>query len=157
MLPDICRGHGLVHCSTGDNFMCTIMVNNILLIQFCWSRGGYLAEIKTKEEEEVLDQILPQGITYWIGLEDFADDGTFFCFITLFNLLIHVQVSMFGLSPTTLPPTLTGQKDSPPELMERIAHGRQFQDKMRRAPLVGMMLGAQKLFTMVKFMLCVRD
>ena len=24
-----------------------------------------------------MDKILPQGLTYWIGLEDFADDGTY--------------------------------------------------------------------------------
>ena len=49
---------------------------------------------------------------------------------------------MFGLSPTILHRTLTGQKDSRPELMERIAHGRPSPDKTRRDTLVGMMLDA---------------
>ena len=43
--------------------------------QFCWSRRGHLAEIKSKAEEDTLDQYLVHGILYWIGLSDLAVEG----------------------------------------------------------------------------------
>ena len=43
--------------------------------QFCWSRRGHLAEIKSKDEEDTLDQYLVHGILYWIGLSDLAVEG----------------------------------------------------------------------------------
>ena len=64
---------------------------------------------------------------------------------------------MFGLSPITLLLISTGQKDSHLELMEKTVHGRPSQDKMRRDLQAGMMLVAWKLFTMERFMLCVKD
>ena len=43
--------------------------------QFCWGHGGYLAEIRSAEEEAALDQALIHDILYWIGLTDAAVEG----------------------------------------------------------------------------------
>ena len=43
--------------------------------QFCWEQGGYLAEIMSAQEEILLDTFLVEGITYWLGLSDFAHEG----------------------------------------------------------------------------------
>merc|ERR1711973_21652 len=45
--------------------------------QFCQDHHGYLAEIKTEEEQMNVNQILPSGRLYWIGLEDFSREGNF--------------------------------------------------------------------------------
>ena len=44
--------------------------------EYCWSIGGYLAEIITEEEESLLDNYLISGISYWIGLSDIDHEGT---------------------------------------------------------------------------------
>ena len=43
---------------------------------YCWSLGGYLAEFSSLEEEQALDSVLNHDILYWIGLSDFALEGT---------------------------------------------------------------------------------
>ena len=35
--------------------------------QYCWNRGGYLAEFLSQEEEESLDNLINQDVVYWIG------------------------------------------------------------------------------------------
>ena len=45
-------------------------------MQYCWSLGGYLAEFSTLEEEQSVQSLLNQDIIYWIGLTDFAMEGT---------------------------------------------------------------------------------
>merc|ERR1712126_787517 len=45
--------------------------------EFCWGHGGYLAEIKSKAEEDLLDLVLVRDISYWIGLDDFSKEGRF--------------------------------------------------------------------------------
>ena len=47
--------------------------------QFCHSKGGYLAEITSQEEQDVLDFILPSvtNAYHWIGLNDLANPGNF--------------------------------------------------------------------------------
>ena len=47
------------------------------IFQFCWSKGSYLAEIQSREEEDLLDQFLVKGLVYWIGLDDLATEGKF--------------------------------------------------------------------------------
>ena len=37
---------------------------------------GFLAEITSYEEEALLDTLLLEDIEYWIGLSDFASEGT---------------------------------------------------------------------------------
>merc|ERR1712098_793943 len=44
--------------------------------EFCYEKEGYLAEITSHEEETLLDSILLADIEYWIGLSDFASEGT---------------------------------------------------------------------------------
>ena len=44
-------------------------------VQYCYDHGGYLAEITTREEEEILDIILQSDVAYWIGLTDYAVEG----------------------------------------------------------------------------------
>ena len=43
--------------------------------QFCWSKGAYLAEIKSAEEDKLVYPYLLYDIHYWIGLNDLATDG----------------------------------------------------------------------------------
>ena len=43
--------------------------------QFCWGHGGYLAEIKSEDEENNIDLYLIHGVSYWIGLSDLAEEG----------------------------------------------------------------------------------
>ena len=38
--------------------------------------GGSLAELQSQNEEDLLDQVLVQGIEYWIGLTDIAQEGS---------------------------------------------------------------------------------
>ena len=35
--------------------------------EYCWDQGGYLAEIMSREEESLLDKLLIEGTSYWIG------------------------------------------------------------------------------------------
>ena len=44
-------------------------------LQFCWERGGYLAELQSSEEESSLDPFIPNQVL-WIGLTDAAKEGT---------------------------------------------------------------------------------
>merc|ERR1711936_192154 len=45
--------------------------------EFCWAQGGYVAEITTAAENELLRVgLLDMGHEYWIGLEDLTHDGT---------------------------------------------------------------------------------
>ena len=37
--------------------------------------GGNLAELQSQNEEDLLDQVLVQGIEYWIGLTDISQEG----------------------------------------------------------------------------------
>ena len=43
--------------------------------EYCWEIGGYLAEIRTQDEESLLDSYLIAGISYWIGLSDMDHEG----------------------------------------------------------------------------------
>ena len=43
--------------------------------QFCWSHEGYLAEIDSQQEDELLDQMMLHEVQYWIGLNDLASEG----------------------------------------------------------------------------------
>jgi len=44
--------------------------------EYCWGLGGYLAEFSSLEEEHTLDSVLNHEVIYWIGLSDFAQEGT---------------------------------------------------------------------------------
>merc|ERR1711988_1244098 len=43
--------------------------------EYCWMMGGYLAELATQQEEYAVQQYLPAGNHYWIGLNDQAQEG----------------------------------------------------------------------------------
>merc|ERR1719495_748682 len=43
----------------------------------CWGQNGYLAEIKSEEQQKSLEGILPFDINFWIGLNDIANEGVF--------------------------------------------------------------------------------
>ena len=45
------------------------------MLQYCWMMGGYLAELATQQEEYAVQQYLPAGNHYWIGLNDQAQEG----------------------------------------------------------------------------------
>merc|ERR1711884_322563 len=45
--------------------------------EFCWGQGAYLAEIKSKEEEDLVDPHLITGVGYWLGLSDYATEGRY--------------------------------------------------------------------------------
>ena len=44
--------------------------------EYCWSLGGNLVEFSSLEEEQTLDSVLNHDVLYWIGLTDFAQEGT---------------------------------------------------------------------------------
>ena len=49
--------------------------------RYCLGQGGYLAEIMSREEEELLDTYLVAGISYWLGLNDLKKQGKVkFCY-----------------------------------------------------------------------------
>ena len=48
-----------------------------VFFQFCWSKGSYLAEVQSREEENLLDEFLIQGTLYWLGLDDLAREGRY--------------------------------------------------------------------------------
>merc|ERR1712227_275795 len=43
--------------------------------QFCHSKGGYLAEIQSAEETNLVGSVLNQESDYWMGLNDLASPG----------------------------------------------------------------------------------
>ena len=43
--------------------------------EFCWNHGGYLVEIDSADEEQMIEQILHFDIHYWIGLNDLSHTG----------------------------------------------------------------------------------
>jgi len=45
--------------------------------RYCLGQGGYLAEIMSREEEELLDTYLVAGISYWLGLNDLKKQGVY--------------------------------------------------------------------------------
>ena len=44
--------------------------------EYCWGKGGYLAEIMSRDEETLLDTFLIEGTSYWLGLSDLSHEGT---------------------------------------------------------------------------------
>ena len=56
---------------------CKLLLSALILLpQYCWAMGGYLAELTTMKEDIPLENYLVQGIAYWIGLSDTASEGT---------------------------------------------------------------------------------
>ena len=47
------------------------------MLQFCAEKGGWLAEIFSLEEQASINDTLLDGIGYWIGLTDSAEEGHF--------------------------------------------------------------------------------
>jgi len=45
--------------------------------KFCWSNGGYLAEITSREEEDHIETFLLHQLHFWIGLNDIDEEGSF--------------------------------------------------------------------------------
>merc|ERR1711990_44919 len=43
--------------------------------QFCSTKGGYLAEIQSAEESDLVATVLNQETAFWIGLNDLANHG----------------------------------------------------------------------------------
>ena len=76
LLPAVVRGHELVLSSGGG--MAQVWLRDLLScpLQFCWERGGYLAELQSSDEESSLDPFIPNQVL-WIGLTDAAEEGTF--------------------------------------------------------------------------------
>merc|ERR1719282_2012846 len=44
-------------------------------LEYCWASGGHLAEFKSKEEEEAVEEKLNEDIFHWIGLTDLTEEG----------------------------------------------------------------------------------
>ena len=44
--------------------------------EYCWSTGGYLAEIMSRNEDDLLDTFLIEGTSYWLGLTDLSREGS---------------------------------------------------------------------------------
>merc|ERR1711971_485375 len=45
--------------------------------KFCKTSGGYLLELRTEEQTRVLRQFLMPELNYWMGLNDFVQEGQF--------------------------------------------------------------------------------
>ena len=43
--------------------------------RYCTEKGGFLAEILSQNEENLLDTFLVGGISYWLGLTDSVNEG----------------------------------------------------------------------------------
>ena len=43
--------------------------------QFCEDKGGWLAEIKSPDQQTKLNSVLTIEVSYWIGLNDLASKG----------------------------------------------------------------------------------
>merc|ERR1711970_497763 len=43
--------------------------------EFCRTKGGYLAEIQSAEESDLVTTVLNQETCYWIGLNELANRG----------------------------------------------------------------------------------
>ena len=52
-----------------------VILLKLSMLQYCWMMGGYLAELATQQEEYAVQQYLPAGNHYWIGLNDQAQEG----------------------------------------------------------------------------------
>ena len=60
--------------SSGGRFKIeNFSVLSILYLQYCWEKGGYLAEIKSREQED--HEFLNDGVYYWLGITDRAHEG----------------------------------------------------------------------------------
>ena len=82
------------------------------MLQYCWMMGGYLAELATQQEEYAVQQYLPAGNHYWIGLNDQAQEGENqrtdkICDIGV--IITPLQATGPGLTATMLPSTPTGR------------------------------------------------
>ena len=67
-------GHdGLARSAAGAHQQYLSIYN--MCIQFCSTNGGHLVEILSQEHEDILDQSVFSGLTYWIGLNDIATEG----------------------------------------------------------------------------------
>ena len=51
-------------------------------VQFCWDKGGYLAEVTSAEEQLALDSFLLNGADFWLGLSDIEQEGWIILTIT---------------------------------------------------------------------------
>ena len=49
--------------------------DQLIMMQFCWSRGGYLAEVTSAAEQQALEAVLIHGKEYWLGLTDVEEQG----------------------------------------------------------------------------------
>ena len=54
--------------------------------EYCWGKGGYLAEIMSRDEEDLLDTFLIEGTSYWLGLTDISHEGILYTLEKRFNL-----------------------------------------------------------------------
>jgi len=43
--------------------------------EFCNTKGGYLAEITSAKESDLVSSVLSQDLEFWIGLNDLANSG----------------------------------------------------------------------------------
>ena len=72
--PDMMGWHAAQQVPTSNISLYTIL---IMCIQFCSTNGGHLVEILSQEHEDILDQSVFSGLTYWIGLNDIATEGIY--------------------------------------------------------------------------------
>ena len=52
------------------------MIELSTILQYCWNAGGHLAEFDSLDDEQALDSVLATDSNFWIGLSDFAHEGT---------------------------------------------------------------------------------
>ena len=64
---------GTMHRRLKIKVCCQLFIH--LLLKHCWEFGGYLAEIKDKEQENQIDAFINHDLHYWIGLNDLSTEG----------------------------------------------------------------------------------
>ena len=70
--------------------------------QFCLNQRGYLAEIISGEEEDLLDQYLVQNVLYWLGLSDSDKEGNSMFIFNIINLKELIGMFVWSRSQQAL-------------------------------------------------------
>ena len=54
-----------------------ILIERMVILQFCEEKGGYLTEIMSKTKQTNINALLNSDLAYWIGLSDVAMEEKF--------------------------------------------------------------------------------
>jgi len=69
-------GNGWMHLGDSCYLVSIDQMSWYAAREFCWQRGGYLAEIKSSSEETAIERALSRDDNFWLGLSDLSSEGT---------------------------------------------------------------------------------